>query len=478
MEFLVNGVSKSIERQVCAKGKSSHADMKKLATMGKLVCNVNSMAYLDYKYEAEQREIVATVRRKLDNQTQRVHQDFICELGLIETGGRNAVWALWWRLFVTYTPVAASLSFSMFMSASMSVLLFSLNVFGVLLAGALFFKASGNALSKHAPAECARDSELMKSWLTIATSWVLSKLVAKLTSWIVVYLQGRKFIEIDERLNVSIDVAKKKVLVRWRIIDTGIVVLAMALITFSVMFCIIFLANVTNEDANKWLAMAILCVVNDVLLVPAALAFTFAFVTHQVVFKKVFGDDIEFSPQPGRRLGAFWKKRPEVKLIQVVPAAQSDPALECHEPAEPEAVILPETRKAYTLETSVDSTTGCSKQFLVKGMMEKRLLPPGATWSISEDDGVFYVECLPCPGPIRCQAFFEVSVESSNMAAALEYVWLQSGTDWALNKSVSDALVGTPVTPDQLIQIVDKWGYSLRQFEESGKIMAISTSLG
>jgi hypothetical protein len=374
--FLLGQVASGIEQLHCMRSGHLHEDIVKLAALDKQVSK--EAEKIAWGPEAEQKddafgsqsekpslkrstsqgsEVFDGTRTKITAQFTEVNNGFDQELELIESQGQYGVLSLCWIFFLTSTPLAAALRFSMFLTASMRVLLLALDIFGVLLAGALFFQGTGSALDKDSPAECSDDGGLVGSIPYVVMTTILSKLVAKGTLWIVALIQARKFVEIDENTDVPLEVAKKKAVFKWRIADGVTVVLSSLLIIFSTIFCTVFVSNVSDEDANKWFLMAFLSFLSTLILTPLVISLFSAVLTYLVVKKNVLvGRDAKEEALQEKSLGR------QVNIIKGSNKAQlkaadkkADAKFNQIVPVTPESQMMGNER---SVEPSADSPNG------------------------------------------------------------------------------------------------------------------------
>jgi hypothetical protein len=153
-----------------------------------------------------------------------------------------------WRVFSSKCPWLKVLRYSIYMPASMSMLLFECQVFGQMFIVALFFQASGGALSKDADPICIPGSIWEVIGRTIMVG-IVSSTCSALPPIILGLLHSRDF-----QLFPAEDAPERvAMLKRWKRKDTVMWVLGAVYVLWGIFFSCLFLANVTERDGLQWL---------------------------------------------------------------------------------------------------------------------------------------------------------------------------------------------------------------------------------
>merc|ERR1719401_2543253 len=120
-------------------------------------------------------------------------------------------------------------------------------VHGNMMLAALFFQSTG-AMAEDVDPMCLNDDFWAQIGQMIAVG-MISAIVGLLPSLVISCLHQRDFIECEG----EDDPVWKSTLRKWRMRDRVIWVLCGLFCAFSIFFTLLFLANVTEDDAMSWL---------------------------------------------------------------------------------------------------------------------------------------------------------------------------------------------------------------------------------
>jgi len=190
-----------------------------------------------------------------------------------------------WSLFSKRCTLIATMRYSLLISGSMSTMLFICDVATVPALAVLFFQTSGGALAEDADDECepANLSENLGQILAVGTITII---VGILPSMILSKLHQRDFI------THATDSECQRQLRHWQLQDRIIFFGTSVIITFCLIFDLLFVANVTHDDGKQWCAACLTSMAQTLFLVPlvmtlAKLSTLLAFKTSTKVHKEV-----------------------------------------------------------------------------------------------------------------------------------------------------------------------------------------------
>eukprot|EP00404_Azadinium_spinosum_P003371 CAMPEP_0180416286 /NCGR_PEP_ID=MMETSP1036_2-20121128/397_1 /TAXON_ID=632150 /ORGANISM="Azadinium spinosum, Strain 3D9" /LENGTH=288 /DNA_ID=CAMNT_0022421195 /DNA_START=33 /DNA_END=896 /DNA_ORIENTATION=- len=173
-----------------------------------------------------------------------------------------ALHPLAWLWQSNYTLVASSQS-----------MLLMAHTLGSVMASALFFATSGQTVSSESPAEC----QLEDTWRSVAFSMVVG-LLSELISSVPVFFLLILTMEGSVRRLGTHSTGQK------RTIEEAIALcIAVAYTSACSLYTATFIANVSPQDANKWILSACAAVMTSQLTMPTAKALAWAILTREIV---------------------------------------------------------------------------------------------------------------------------------------------------------------------------------------------------
>jgi hypothetical protein len=173
---------------------------------------------------------------------------------------------VFWRVFVAKCAWVAVLKYSMFIPASMSVLLLMVEIFGDFFVAALFFQST-DALSRFSPAECKESQTVWEQRGTMLAVGILSAYVSMMPAMLLGIFHERDFV------NGKMTLAEKKAQVRaWRLRDSMIWTVSIVYISWCCFFTVLFLSNVTRKDGIVWMISALISIAQGAFFIPFVMA--------------------------------------------------------------------------------------------------------------------------------------------------------------------------------------------------------------
>jgi len=165
---------------------------------------------------------------------------------------------LFWRLFLMKNPWLSALHFSIFMPSSMSVFILLVLLAGTSAIAALFFTASGGVrVSRRA--QLIGNCEMADAWESFGQLLLISALtalVANVPTAMLGACHARDFMEHFEEESKEWQMQLR----RWRFRDWFIWSLGIVLFIFYLFFCVVFLANVSEQDTDEWMISVLISV--------------------------------------------------------------------------------------------------------------------------------------------------------------------------------------------------------------------------
>jgi hypothetical protein len=166
-----------------------------------------------------------------------------------------------WRLFASKCPWLTVLRYSLYMPATMNLLLLGADVFGNMMFVALFFQSSGGAMAAGSDISCT-PSDIWESLGQMIAVGVVSGFGAMIPGMLVSKLHNRDF------QSVTGSQGSARQLRIWHIQDGVVYTLVILYIAFSIFFTALFVANVTALDGEKWMVSIAIALTKKAFLMP------------------------------------------------------------------------------------------------------------------------------------------------------------------------------------------------------------------
>jgi hypothetical protein len=249
-------------------------------TAGKLQMATSDVEYLmsqrQDQAESNQLEDVGQMTKRV---TDQVQQD------LTEVSQCCSAPKLAWYLFSKRCTLIAVMRYSLFISSTMSTLLFICDLATATALAALFFQTSGGAVAQDADDRC-KPADIYESIGQIIAIGVVTIIFGMLPSTIISKLHNRDFVT-----EATLEECQRQLRL-WKHQDRFIVFAILVIITFCLFFDLVFIANVTPQDGEKWCMSCLTSIVKTLFLVPLVmivpmLGMLLAFTTSKEVHKEV-----------------------------------------------------------------------------------------------------------------------------------------------------------------------------------------------
>jgi len=165
-----------------------------------------------------------------------------------------------YQIFAQWCTLIALMRYSLFISCSLSALLFTCDMVTASALGALFFQASGGALAENVDPRCepANIHERLGQLLAVGS---LSVIVGLVPSLVLSKLHQRDFV------SCSPDEFERQLRL-WQTQDRMIYTVGLSLLAFCFFFDLLFIANVTPEDGMAWCIACLTSMAQTLLAVP------------------------------------------------------------------------------------------------------------------------------------------------------------------------------------------------------------------
>jgi len=170
------------------------------------------------------------------------------------------------------TPVAV-LQYSLFISSSMSAMLFTCDMATASALAVFFFQASGGALAKNADPQCESSNSVYEQLGRLLAIGSLTVVVGIMPSLVLSQLHQRDFIVCQ-----GDDQSWEAQLRLWQVQDRIIYFSGFAFIGFCFFYDLVFIANVTPEDGDAWCVSCIISMAQTLFVVPAVMTVITLFV--------------------------------------------------------------------------------------------------------------------------------------------------------------------------------------------------------
>lgn len=176
------------------------------------------------------------------------------------------------HILLSNNPISEIFLFDVFVSCKKKVLSFAVDLLGALTLSCVFFQASGmvRGKSNKVSLDCGDGEsgvgQMIGRFMVIALASlffaglpviILESLQTKSLKWV----KGKR----DSR-------AWKKQLKVWQIQDVLFWIVGLAYLAFCTLFMVVFLANIGNEDSNEWFTAGWVTLLQDLILLPLAMA--------------------------------------------------------------------------------------------------------------------------------------------------------------------------------------------------------------
>jgi len=129
------------------------------------------------------------------------------------------------------------------------------------MASAAFFSTSGGTTSLEDPEVCAAPAIPV---VKVIASGIMSTVVSQVSTIIVTALQKRQFVFAEKWSEEAI----RKRIQLWKLLDVVVGLLLISYLAFSILFVLLFLANVSDIDRLMWVLSATITFINSWLLCP------------------------------------------------------------------------------------------------------------------------------------------------------------------------------------------------------------------
>ncbi|CAE7669627.1 unnamed protein product, partial [Symbiodinium sp. KB8] len=173
-------------------------------------------------------------------------------------------------LFPALHPWLETVRFSLFNSHAVRTALIITKLTSAAAVGALFFSSSST--TPDSDPDCQPPTDLLASMVQTATVGIISALLGDLVIFALFILQSRSAVDKNEWNPRE----KTKILMKWRCKSFVFWSVWSCHAGFSIIYVLLFLANVSLQDAIKWLESCCVSLVQDLILVPLAVALILA----------------------------------------------------------------------------------------------------------------------------------------------------------------------------------------------------------
>jgi len=175
---------------------------------------------------------------------------------------------LLWMFYMALQPWSSIMHASIYVPATLRVLILSARVFGALMLSGLFFSTAGGAQTNDAPSECDAPKDLVRNLLRAAIIGIFSSIISTIPIAIMVMLRIRAITWVAE----DDDHKRKKLIRTWKIEDGVLWLLGSVYNVLCMLFLLSFCANVTLPDHWEWLIAASFSLFKMAVIIPFTLA--------------------------------------------------------------------------------------------------------------------------------------------------------------------------------------------------------------
>jgi len=175
---------------------------------------------------------------------------------------------IFWRIFASKCPWLMAMRFSLFLPTSMSILLLMAETFTDMFAAALFFQSSGGALDKTSSEGC-QPSDVWEAFGKMLAVGLTTTYVAMVPQFILSVFHTREFVS----SSAGDKVGRARRLWIWRVQDRLAWCLGSLYIAFCMLFTLLFLANVTEQDGMRWMITSVIAILQSSILIPLLTTF-------------------------------------------------------------------------------------------------------------------------------------------------------------------------------------------------------------
>ncbi|CAE7701171.1 P4H7 [Symbiodinium sp. CCMP2592] len=173
-------------------------------------------------------------------------------------------------LFPALHPWLETVRFSLFNSHAVRTALIITKLTSAAAVGALFFSSSST--TPDSDPDCQPPTDLLASMVQTATVGIISALLGDLVIFALFILQSRSAVDKNEWNPRE----KTKILMKWRCKSLVFWSVWSSHAGFSIIYVLLFLANVSLQDAVKWLESCCISLLQDLILVPLSVALILA----------------------------------------------------------------------------------------------------------------------------------------------------------------------------------------------------------
>ena len=224
------------------------------------------------------RELGSSVITTVDSGLKSAHSNGLLPYEEMKKHGTQAVESFlsstWVKrillLFPALHPWLETVRFSLFNSHAVRTALIITKLTSAAAVGALFFSSSST--TPDSDPDCQPPTDLLASMVQTATVGIISALLGDLVIFALFLLQSRSAVDKNEWNPRE----KTKILMKWRCKSVVFWSVWSCHAGFSIIYVLLFLANVSLQDAIKWLESCCVSLLQDLILVPLSVALILA----------------------------------------------------------------------------------------------------------------------------------------------------------------------------------------------------------
>mmetsp|Transcript_85647 Transcript_85647/g.199070 ORF Transcript_85647/g.199070 Transcript_85647/m.199070 type:complete len:394 (+) Transcript_85647:1-1182(+) len=229
-------------------------------------------------------------RTKVTEHLGRLHERMVTQVErhLLKAQSCSSLPGTVWRLFLWQTPFGSCLVQCIFLTSTVRVIFFMVDVVGSLMMGTVFFEAQGFTRFK-SRANCGgsgHPGEMIGRLLAIGVG---SLVIASIPAIILGSLSTREMREFDYKgcpeWNRQLRI--------WRTQDRLIWVLSLLYISFCMFFMCVFFANVSAEDQAAWITSAATSVILNTVVIPLFVAVAVPLLGIMCLFITSYGQHVQ-----------------------------------------------------------------------------------------------------------------------------------------------------------------------------------------
>eukprot|EP00746_Dinoflagellata_sp_MGD_P041326 gnl/MRDRNA2_/MRDRNA2_200012_c0_seq1.p1 gnl/MRDRNA2_/MRDRNA2_200012_c0~~gnl/MRDRNA2_/MRDRNA2_200012_c0_seq1.p1 ORF type:complete len:606 (+),score=112.58 gnl/MRDRNA2_/MRDRNA2_200012_c0_seq1:115-1818(+) len=261
-------------------------------------------------------------------------------------------------------PVLSLMRFSVIVPHRIRTLLYLDTLWGSMFLSAMFFSASGDALSIETPDACAKeDIPYVRAIVIGVITSVFSAAIMKAFAM----LHKRNFMYCDKGSEVWDPKKKKAILRKWKIQDAFLFSFTSLYMVFSMLFVGLFTASITDRDKYAFLTSTLTAVVKAWLILPLVMSIVLAALANMLkaghpwiekIEKKLGLSQLEILELQGKLMSKSDLKVPEsvpkedptpIKDPQPDPPLQEENKIESKVADEVQEVVVLQEKKAQEL---------------------------------------------------------------------------------------------------------------------------------